>query len=68
MAHFGIMVVQRVLTRLLTKPADRLNHPRGCYEIDAPSEDRALEAFHNTVSIACPDDFEIIVRRLVPRR
>lgn len=68
MANFGIIVAQRVLTRLLSKQDDRANNPRGCYEISAPSEERALETFHNDVPIACLDDFEIIIKRLTPLR
>ena len=66
MPDFAIVVAQRVSTRRLTKPDDRMVNPRGVYQYRATSDAKALDAFHASVPIGCLDDFVITVTRLTP--
>lgn len=43
---------------------DKRSNPKGIYHIRAGNEEEALDEFHETVPIACLDDFEITLERM----
>lgn len=64
--EYAIVVRQRVPTRKLNKPDDRIINPRGAYTYRASSADHALDLFHREVPIGCLDDFEITCTQVTP--
>jgi hypothetical protein len=66
MTQYIITVRQLVADENLTKNDDRIDNPSGTYAYEAPSEDDALDEFHNHIAIACLDDFEVTVSTFKP--
>jgi hypothetical protein len=40
---------------------DQADNPAGVYDVDADTEDGALDLFHQTVPIGCLEDFDIAI-------
>lgn len=64
--EYAIVVAQKVPTRKLRDPNDRVVNPRGAYMVRARSGDGAIGRFEKDVPIGCADDYDITCIQISP--